>query len=129
MRLNLLYTIGGRDTPVEELVAVRAVTPMRESSSLGLYIGRRSHRDVVMFLYGEAMMIPIRGGGHYYMPTGRFQQMHTEHFYEMFLWYLDQFNEDPTEQRAIRTHVQARGYRGSPTVAVEPIEEDTKEDP
>ncbi|KAF3455823.1 hypothetical protein FNV43_RR00465 [Rhamnella rubrinervis] len=62
--------------------------------------GRRE--KVAMFMHREAVMIPIIGGGHYYMPTGRFQQMQIEHFRDMFIWYLDQFDEDPTEQQVIR---------------------------
>ncbi|KAF3445861.1 hypothetical protein FNV43_RR11038 [Rhamnella rubrinervis] len=39
------------------------------------------------------------------------------------------FDEDPTEQRAIRAHVQARGYGGPPVPVGEPIEDDTNKDP
>ncbi|KAF3445128.1 hypothetical protein FNV43_RR14821 [Rhamnella rubrinervis] len=92
---------------------------MRESSSSGSYIGRRSDRgsipstsgggyrdvgldddstrrelkgrrqDVTMFLRGEALMIAIQGGGHNYMLTGKFQQMQTEHFRDMYMWHWD----------------------------------------
>ncbi|KAF3433446.1 hypothetical protein FNV43_RR24548 [Rhamnella rubrinervis] len=54
--------------------------------------GRR--QEVAMFLRRELVMIPIRGGGHYYMPIGRFQQMQEDHYHDMYMWYLDQFDED-----------------------------------
>ncbi|KAF3453879.1 hypothetical protein FNV43_RR04320 [Rhamnella rubrinervis] len=94
-------TVRGRhDSPVQKSVALHGVTPVRESS-LGLYTGRRCRRgsipstsgggyrdieldedstcrelkgkrqDVAMFLHGEAVMMPIWGGDHYYMPTRR----------------------------------------------------------
>ncbi|KAF3445852.1 hypothetical protein FNV43_RR11029 [Rhamnella rubrinervis] len=132
-------------------------TSRRESSSAS-YTGRRSHRgsvpstsggryhdvgldddsarrelegrrqEVAMFLRRELVMIPIRGGGHYYMPIGRFQQMQEDHYHDMYMWYLDQFDEDPTEQRAMRGHVQARGF-GGPPIAAAVLAEDTEEDP
>ncbi|KAF3457064.1 hypothetical protein FNV43_RR01721 [Rhamnella rubrinervis] len=73
-------------------------------------------------------MIPIKGGGHYYMPIGRFQQMQEDHYHDMYMWYMDQFDENPIEQRAMRTHVQAWGF-GQPPVAEAVLAEDSKEDP
>ncbi|KAF3455843.1 hypothetical protein FNV43_RR00485 [Rhamnella rubrinervis] len=42
----------GRDTPVEEPIIIRVVIPMRESSSSGSYIGRRSHRGSIPSTFG-----------------------------------------------------------------------------
>ncbi|KAF3451159.1 hypothetical protein FNV43_RR07251 [Rhamnella rubrinervis] len=52
-------------------------------------------QDVAMFLRGEAIMIPIRGGGHYYISTRRFEQMQTDHRHEMYKWYMDQYRDNP----------------------------------
>ncbi|KAF3455386.1 hypothetical protein FNV43_RR00009 [Rhamnella rubrinervis] len=61
------------------------------------------------------------------MPIGRFQQMQEDHYHDMYMWYLDQFDEDPTEQRAMRGHVQARGF-GGPPVAAAVLAKDSEED-
>ncbi|KAF3455470.1 hypothetical protein FNV43_RR00099 [Rhamnella rubrinervis] len=151
---------GECDMSVVESVAVRTVTSRRESSLVS-YTWRRSHKgsvpstssggyhdvgldddsaprelegrrqEVAMFLYKELVMIPNRGGGHYYMPIGRFQQMQEDHYHDMYMRYMDQFDEDPTEQRAMRMHVQAWRFGGPPvaaTVLVEDSEEDPEED-
>ncbi|KAF3455877.1 hypothetical protein FNV43_RR00519 [Rhamnella rubrinervis] len=47
-------------------------------------------QDVATFLHGE-VMIPIRGGGHYYISTRRFEQMQTDHRHKMAV------DEDPEE--------------------------------
>ncbi|KAF3443315.1 hypothetical protein FNV43_RR12997 [Rhamnella rubrinervis] len=85
-------------------------------------------QEVVMFLRRETVMMLNRKGGHYYMPIRRFHQMQEDHFHDMCMWCLDQFDKDPTEQRAMRAHVQARGYGGPPVMVAEPVE-DTDEDP
>ncbi|KAF3443705.1 hypothetical protein FNV43_RR13395 [Rhamnella rubrinervis] len=142
--------------PIVEPVAVHTATSMREYSSAS-YTGRRTHRgsipstsggryhdvgldddsarrelegrrqEVAMFLRRELVMKSIRGGGHYYMLIGRFQQMQEDHYHDMYMWYLDQFDEDPTEQRAMRAHVHAQGFVGPP-VAAAILAEDPEED-
>ncbi|KAF3448092.1 hypothetical protein FNV43_RR08800 [Rhamnella rubrinervis] len=121
-----------RDMPVVEPVARRGVT-LRGESSLGSYTDSDStqhelegwRQQVAMLLRREAVMIPVKGGDYYYMPIGRFQQIQEDHFHDMYMWYLDQFDEDLTKQGAM----QARGYEGPLVIVAEPVEDDIDEDP
>ncbi|KAF3457808.1 hypothetical protein FNV43_RR02468 [Rhamnella rubrinervis] len=79
-------------------------------------------QDVAMFLRGEAIMIPIRGGGHYYISTRRFEQMQTDHRHEMYKWYMDQYRDNPVEQLAMTLQAVDED-------PVKVAEEDSMEDP
>ena len=140
-----------RDPPVEEPVAVRVGTPVRESLSAS-YDGRispggdipstvdigyqdigldaestqreleRRRHTVARFLSGHTTMVPLPDGGHYYILTESFEQLQTDHRHEMLMWYLDQFHEDPDEQMARWAQLDAQGFGGPPVAAEDPEE-------
>ncbi|KAF3451140.1 hypothetical protein FNV43_RR07230 [Rhamnella rubrinervis] len=125
---RLSYAVRGqRDMLVVELVARRGVTLRGESSSSS-YTGRMFHK----------VAAPSASGGSYRevgLVTGRLELEGRRQEVVMFIRKeavmipLDQFDEDPTEQEAMRAYMQARGYGGPPMVVAEPVEDDTNEDP
>ncbi|KAF3442830.1 hypothetical protein FNV43_RR16748 [Rhamnella rubrinervis] len=119
---------GGHDMPVVEPVVVRTTIPRRESS-LASYTGRRSHRGSVPSTSGEGYCnVGLNDDSARRELEGRKQEMQEDHYHDMYMWYLDQFDEDPTEQRVMRAHIQAWGFRGPPVVAAV-LAEDSEEDP
>ncbi|KAF3443642.1 hypothetical protein FNV43_RR13332 [Rhamnella rubrinervis] len=123
---------GRRDSLIEEPVAVRTVTPGRVSSS-GSYDGRISqrgdsqstngggyqdvgldiestHREqehrlhiVARYLSGQTCMVTLPDGGHCYVLAESYEQLDADHRWDMMMWYLDQFHEDPNADGQVGT--------------------------
>ncbi|KAF3443114.1 hypothetical protein FNV43_RR17035 [Rhamnella rubrinervis] len=108
---------GRRDTLVVEPMAGRGVTLRGESSS-GSYTGKVSRRgDTPSTSGGRCRDVGLDDDSARREVESRRQE------------YLNQFDKDPMEQRAMKAHVQARGYGGPPVLVAVPVEDDTEEDP